>query len=1124
MPLQNNDAIIQATAFKPNPHSIAHSLLEHALLSGFIEREELPQLTPFLDAEFDETFNGAPPILVELSDRLPRKQVHELWAFYNNWTAPLGSNSDSRCQDFTRQLKAVTKAQPRFSPTFDLSLDRKEKIGEGGMGLVYRVSDRVLGRDAALKTLNDDAAQFPELIQRFVQEAEITASLDHPSIPPVYEAGTNSRGQHCLLMRIIGGQSLNELIQRLHHSSNNGETHSHTMTTCLRVLVKISAAVAYAHSQNVIHRDITPRNIIVGRHGGAMLMDWGLAKRIDENSPDSDVSFKRASPQTSHSTEIRTQVGAIMGTPGYMSPEQFQDSSAVGKDADIFALAAILTEILTGHCPLPASADPFQSYSSTELRTPRDILPTAPRELDSLAKATLKGPVSERLGSAEEFGRQLNAFLNGEEVTSHRYSLKERILRSAQRRSGLLLLTPVLALFALSFGFVTRDYYSRKSQLDAKQTLATSASRATRRFQESMAWFQLAEKQAQWAEDRHEIRHSVEQALKLRQRDTLGLLTAAKIFDKAELLDETEALLKEATTKDQAAYEALFYLHKLRTRRVGRGVQFTPPLRELIDRSQKAGVENEFTLFAAATECLTQARHKEALDLLNKVEAYSTQFATAYCSRGYAHSKLGDQDAAVSDYSRAIQLDPRYEAAFYNRGIVLARLDRFDEALVDYNQAIKLDGRKKTRFVNRGNILAKLGRFEEALEDFNTALSLDPKMALAYVNRASTYLQLGKKQPSLEDYNRALELNPNLHNARNDRAQLLADMGQFEEALREFNEVLKKAPQSPAAYNNRGNVKRRLGKLNEALLDYQLSLKYNSQSAITLFNMGVTNALLGNYDQALNDLTKSIKLDPEHTQSFFHRALVHHECRRLEEAKSDYDQTLKLDPKFSTAYHNRALVRNMLGDTLGAINDYTKAIKLEPKDVDSIVSRADLYQKLGRLDESKLDCALAIKVDPRFAKAYDLRAYLRRHTGDPEGAVRDLERLIVLSPHTVRSYLLCAGVRQEMGDRKGAIDVCRRGLIAIPNSLPLILTRADNYARLGQDKEALDDYDLAVKIAPEQAMPFFARGQFFRNRGQYSKARLDWRAALQWARNPQLIREIKRRLSALNRPEESDEN
>jgi len=353
---------------------------------------------------------------------------------------------------------AARRLDPHFAPHADHVLERLETLGEGGMGVVYRVRDLRLGREAALKLVKSIRAE-EDVVLRFRREVEITARLDHPSIPPVYEAGTNAQGLHYMLMRVVEGEPLSRRIKVLHEQPGRAASREgRSQRELLEALVKVGEAVAHAHERGVIHRDLKPQNVIVGQLGLVCVVDWGLARDLSQGAEDEDLlrrSLESWRPRASDGPEL-TQAGEILGTPGYMPPEQ-AEGRPVDARADVFALGAVLCCVLTGRPPVEGTTPLNKIYATTagKIELPRDRRRDVPAELNSIAARALAKAAADRYQSAEGFVTDLRAYLAGEDVTVHRYGPWERLKRSARRHVTLLvgmsLGTLALAGFGLAY-------------------------------------------------------------------------------------------------------------------------------------------------------------------------------------------------------------------------------------------------------------------------------------------------------------------------------------------------------------------------------------------------------------------------------------------------------------------------------------------------------------------------------------------------------------------------------------------------------------------------------------------------------------------------------------------------
>jgi serine/threonine-protein kinase len=312
----------------------------------------------------------------------------------------------------------------RSSEAADFSGTRytlREFIARGGMGVVYAAEDEKLSRRVALKVLDTQDANG-ELTSRLTREARILAQLEHPGIVPVHDVGVLPGGRVFYSMKFVEGLRLDRYIVQVESQPQR-----------LRLFLRVCDAVAFAHARGVLHRDLKPTNIMVGSFGEVLVMDWGLAKILGKDSLSGDETLVTCAYRESDSTQctVITGHGTVMGTPGYMSPEQARgETEQIDRRSDIFSLGALLKFIAIGGAQTKSSA------------VPRPLLAIC-------AKATAESP-SERYSQVSELAADVSLYLDGLPVSAYTENFFERFRRFYKRHEvAILLIAAYLVMRAL---------------------------------------------------------------------------------------------------------------------------------------------------------------------------------------------------------------------------------------------------------------------------------------------------------------------------------------------------------------------------------------------------------------------------------------------------------------------------------------------------------------------------------------------------------------------------------------------------------------------------------------------------------------------------------------------------
>ncbi len=609
----------------------------------------------------------------------------------------------------------------------------RREIGHGGMGVVYEAEDTKLLRRVALKTL------FPlergeRSRERFLREARIAGALDHPNLVPVHDYGA-IEGVAYYTMPLVQGISLEEAIPFL-HGRGAGDRPAHLRVPeddadRVRLVVRwfegALAGLQRAHDLGIVHRDIKPSNLILDASTGQLrLTDFGVAR-------------------ARHLTGL-TQQGTLVGTIGYMSPEQVQrDLDAIGPASDIYSMGVTLYRALVDD--LPYSAEVAGSYLERIVSAPLELqrvgVPALPRDLLTILEKAMEKSPGRRYPSARAFAEDLGRFVRYEPIGARPVGPVGRLARWAQRKPATAALSAILIVAALTVGVLVRVQQRSSRILRAQRVEA----------------------------------QTVEGQYASLAGDHAGAL---RLFDRA-------------IATNPRHFEA----------RIGRALALYDLLsdendpgrieRALEDLRVAGSIRPDLSSVHLLRAHLLRRRGDEAGALEEKgiADALPPRVALDYRLRGDIAFREGDCPAAVPLFTEAIEIDPQSFWAILQRGRCHLRAGDLVRARIDYEVATHLFPDHAYPHNNLGNVLREQGETGEALAEFRRALALDPGNATIHFNYGETLRLAGNVREAEESFRRALEIDPLLINARNNLGVILLDSGLEGEAIREFGEAVR---------------------------------------------------------------------------------------------------------------------------------------------------------------------------------------------------------------------------------------------------------------------------------------------------------------------------------------------
>ncbi len=971
--------------------------------------------------------------------------------------------------------RSVLQFDPTFSPHPDAHLERGEKLGEGGMGAVFRVHDRRLGRDAALKVILEHQVGDPEVRRRFEREARITAGLDHPAVPPVHDTGVDAAGRPYMLMRVIEGEPLSRRIARF-HAGRPSLGGSAELGALVEILVRVAETVAYAHSRGIVHRDLKPDNVMVGQFGEVAVMDWGLARELGRTE---DTFETLGAPGGGDGPAGLTQVGAVIGTPGYLPPEQ-ADGEEVDGRADVFALGAILAEILTGRPPIAGETN-LNRLTATlkgEIATPGSLRRDVPPELDSIAAAALAADRDARTPTAEALGADLRAWLGGGAVVAHRYGPAERATRWARRHptalvgaaaSALLLAVAGSAVVvvsrtadrALADARADRIAAARRASEDARAAVVASSGRgaaehtraaldavvaATARHglepdepgarealeEASSRLGEVALESQQW----ELARHAFERAAELGGDDT----RVAAVDDARRAVSQR---LEDAARRRRESIEAT-----LARAAAGELADRDDFVRAVYEILQAAGQDGgaAAALLAARLDAITERlREVERTALLAVVGDRRDQVARALARRHAGDRLEVEERRILEDAEESLRKAARDEMSFVQTPI----------------KRLTVIASRQTREVGEGE-LAVAAVACEALG----GLGIDGEPVAALTR----YLDV---------------------EASGERA-VTAGLALCRLGGPEAIAALRRAVRR---LGGRGEFERRIGRAMPAGSSDDAGAPDDVGELVRRARVA---RIQGRADDARDLLARAGELDAEATEVRLEQALLHLETNRDAAALALLDRIVGEAPSLAAARIARGRALQGVRRRDEAIEELRRGTVLDPGSADGWRALgAALARRREHRDEAGRALDRAIELDGGNGDAWDARASLRLSVGDHDGAHADISRALRLDPDH-RGYLgRRSRIRREMGDHPGAIADAERTIELDPDSmwshynLAMALREAKRYP------ESLAEFDRVVELGPRNARAWLDRALVLSMTGDDEGALADYARAIE---------------------------
>ncbi|HCV42181.1 MAG TPA: hypothetical protein DGH68_01760 [Bacteroidetes bacterium] len=662
-----------------------------------------------------------------------------------------------------------------------------EKLGEGGMGVVYKAEDTKLKRTVALKFLPQSVSSNDQDKERFLQEAQSASALNHPNVCTIYDI-QSFESQTFIVMEYVEGKTLREA------------KHTISMKQAVDAAAQIAEGLAAAHEKGIIHRDIKSDNIMLRSDGRAQIMDFGLAKLQGVSS--------------------LTKEGSTIGTTAYMSPEQVQGLEADHR-TDIFALGVVMYELLAGQLPFRGGHEAAVMYEIVNVDPPsiRTTKPEVEPDLERIVMKCLEKDRDNRYQSAREVAVDLKRFKRDTEGKRLQSTTHELPVRPVQKRKSwvkvavaatlaLLVVVSVTwfllrgqgealdSLAVLPFenagGDQSMEYLSdgitesiinsltkipdlrvvprstafRFKGTDPQETgmklkvHAVLAGRITRQGDDLSVQVDLVdvEKQSQlWGQQYH--RNSKE-LLALQDEITNEVSNRLRLG----LSGEVKKTLAKRYTENPEAYklylQGRYYWNKRRAAEILKAIEcFNQAL--ALDASYAlayVGLADCYALLEQYAGMPGKETYPKAVAAASRALEIDNSLAEAHATLGFANYAMWNWDRAEQEFKTSFSLNPNYPTAYHWYCILLHSLGRHEEAFRAIKRAQELDPLSPVIGLNVAIAYYFEGKYEGALREMDAVLGIDSSFSPAYYRKAQSYIRLGKLQEAYASSTKGVEV------------------------------------------------------------------------------------------------------------------------------------------------------------------------------------------------------------------------------------------------------------------------------------------------------------------------------------------------------------------------------
>ncbi len=795
------------------------------------------------------------------------------------------------------------------------------KLGEGGMGEVYRAEDTVLGREVALKRLAPHLAADEAHKRRLLREARSASALNHPNIASLFDV-LDVAGETFLVMEYVDGRTLRERLRE-----------SLSIKEFLAMAVQCGEALVAAHEKGIVHRDIKPENIMVTPKGHVKILDFGVAKRL----PHADESTTTGS--------LTSEAGGLSGTPAYMAPEVWDRKEADGR-ADIFSLGVVFYECLTGRHPFDRSLRRILGEEPPPLT---QFNPRVSTELERIVAKMLAKDPAERHATAADLLVDLRRFQRGPQPPPRprRWArwgavaglavllaggLVPPVRETLQRWVGWSPIPEQKNLVVLPFVNVGGDP-ANQAFCDGLTYTLTSKLTQLEQFHGALLVVPASDVVRRQVSSAEEARNEFGVNLALTgsvQRTGDHVRLTVNLVDAGSLRQ-----LRSLTLDGDATDPSLLQDHVVRRVAELLEVELEPPVEGVL-AAGRTGVARAYDFYLQG--------------------------------RGYLqnYDKPENIENAITVFNHALELDANYALA--HAGLGEAYWRKYDSskdaqwveaARQACERALALEAKLASAHVCLGRLSNGTGEYARAVAEFSRALESEPTSDAAYRGLAAAYDRLGDLKAAEQTYQRAIELRPNYWGGYSWLGVFYFRQGRYAEAAEMFEQVVALTPDNARGYSNLGAMHYMQGESEKAIAAYENSLgirpNYRAYS-----NLGTLYFFQHRYADAAQVFERALQLDDRDYRVWHSLAAAYYwapgergKARAIYERAAEMaEERRQVNPHDPDVLILLADCYAMLGETAQARTLVRQALALAPESVEIMAGAGDIYEQLGDRDRA----------------------------------------------------------------------------------------------------------------------------------------------------------------------------